>query len=73
MHTSSPSRSGGFRARSRNTPRSREDSSLSDTVSFVIVSSESQVATARRTFLLGSVDSRTPSAPARVRIVNLAE
>lgn len=73
MRTSSPSRNGGFRARSRNTPRSRDRSSLRDTVSFVIVSSESQASAARRTFLLGSVDSRTPAAPARVRIVNLGK
>jgi hypothetical protein len=73
MAISSPSRNGGFRARSRNTPRSRDRSSLRDTVSFVIVSSESQVSAARRTFLLGSIDSCTQSTPARVRIVNLAE
>jgi hypothetical protein len=38
-------------------------------VSFVIVGS--QTSAARRTFLLGSIDSRTQSTPAKVRIVKL--
>jgi hypothetical protein len=71
MRTSSPSRNGGFRARSRNTPRSRGRCSTPDGVSFVIVSSLPQAATARPTFLLGRIDSRRQSTPAHVRIVRL--
>ena len=67
MPTTSPSRNGGLRARSRNTPRSRGRSGLRDTVSFVIVSSQ-PTGTARHTVLLGSLRSGAAATP-RVRIV----
>jgi len=53
-----------FRARSRSLPVSRDHN-----VSFDIVGSETPAA--RRTFLLGSIESRTQSTPAKVQIVKL--
>jgi hypothetical protein len=60
----------GFSARSRNQPQSPHPRGQGRTApSLVIIGSQSS--TARHTYLLGSVDGRQPSAPARVRIMHV--